>query len=250
MRAFALLRGRLGQEAGFTLVELVTTCALMGVVMTGVVNILVSGQRASSDGQARLTAQQNVQLAFTRLEYDARCASSATLLNKTGSNGAGVYLVLPIQCTHSTGNVTWCVTSGSLVRTTGTTCSATTNKNTFISNVSTATPFSCSSPTNGSLPQLAVALTVNSTTHNSDKVSASDNITIHNVPSTYNTSSATLPATTLTVNSTSGFPTSGTLNTPNGAIAYTGTTATTFTGASGGSGTLATNSDLVSSTGC
>jgi len=189
MRAFAALRTRLGEETGFTLVELVTTCALMGIVMTGVVNIFVSGQRASSDGQARLAAQQNVELAFTRLEYDARCAQTATLLNKTGSNGAGVYLTFPsgasviVPCSHATGNVTWCVTSGSLIRTTGTTCSATTNQDTFVSSVTSATPFSCYSPVSGSLPLLKVVFSVNSTTHSSDSVSATDYITMHNASS-------------------------------------------------------------------
>lgn len=191
MKLLDSLRARIRDEAGFTLVELVTTCAVMGVVMTGTVNILVSGQRASSDGQARLTAQQNVQLAFTRLEYDARCASQATLLNKTGSNGAGVYISLPSAatnptnpCSHATGNVTWCVTSGSLVRTTGTTCSATTNQDTFISSVTSSTPFSCYSPVSGSVPQLKVVLSVNSTTHSSDAVSGTDYITLHNASST------------------------------------------------------------------
>jgi prepilin-type N-terminal cleavage/methylation domain-containing protein len=186
MRLLGSLRARLSEEEGFTLIELVTVCALMGIVMTGAVNMLVSGQRATSDGQARLTAQQNIQIAFARLEYDARCASGATLLNKTGSNGAGVYLVLPSSgstpCTHASGNVTWCVTSGSLVRTTGTTCSATTNQNTFVSSLTTSTPFSCYSPTTNALPQLKVVLTVNSTTHSSDASSGTDYITLHNAP--------------------------------------------------------------------
>jgi prepilin-type N-terminal cleavage/methylation domain-containing protein len=191
MRLLDSLRARVRDEAGFTLVELVTTCAVMGVVMAGTVNILVSGERASSDGQARLTAQQNIQLAFTRLEYDARCASSATLLNKSGSNGAGVYISLPSAttnptnpCSHASGDVTWCVTSGSLVRTTGTTCSATTNQDTFISSVTSSTPFSCYSPVSGSLPQLKIVLGVNSTTHSSDAVSGTDYITLHNATST------------------------------------------------------------------
>lgn len=186
MRLLGSLRARLSEEAGFTLIELVTVCALMGIVMTGAVNMLVSGQQATSDGQARLTAQQNIQIAFGRLEYDARCASSATLLNKTGSNGAGVYLVLPsggsTPCTHASGDVTWCVTSGSLIRTTGTTCSATTNQNTFVSSLTTSTPFSCYSPATNALPQLKVVLTVNSTTRNSDKSSGTDYITLHNAP--------------------------------------------------------------------
>ena len=129
-----------------------------------------------------MTSQQAVRVAFDRLEYDARCADTATLLNKTGSNGAGVYLHLPAQCAHSTGTVTWCVTSGSLTRNTGTTCPGTAQ--TFVTSVTSATPFSCYSPVSGSLPQLKVALTVNSSTRNSNKSVATDYITMHNALST------------------------------------------------------------------
>ena len=45
--------------------------------------------------------------------------SKATLV----SGGAGVTLTLPFQCPNATGTVTWCVTSGSLVRYSGSACS-------------------------------------------------------------------------------------------------------------------------------
>lgn len=163
-------------ESGYSLVELLVTMVILGIVMTGLVNIFVSGERASADGQARLTGQQNVQVAFTRLEYDARCASSATLLNKSGSVAGGVYLVLPSQCSHSTGNVSWCVTSGTLYRTVGTTCGTGIN---LVSGITSATPFSCNTVTSGTYPQLKVALTVN-TGGTSDGTTATDYITMHN----------------------------------------------------------------------
>lgn len=243
------LRAHLQPQSGFTLIEMLVSMVVMGLVMGGLANIFISGSRASSDGQARLTSQQNVTVALTRLEYDARCASTASLLNKTGSNGGGVYLSIPAECTHSTGDVSYCVTSGSLVRYAATTCTGT--GETLASSVTSATPFSCYTPTGAVDPQLVVALRVDSG-GTSDATSATDYITMHNVATTYNTGGATaLPATTITVGSTTvGFPAAGSLNTPNGVITYTGTTSTTFTGATGGTGTLAALAPVVWAGGC
>ncbi|HEY2072102.1 MAG TPA: type II secretion system protein [Gaiellaceae bacterium] len=183
MKAIAS-RLRLHSESGFTLVELIISMAVMGIILGGLADVFVSGERANADATARMTSQQSVRAAFDRLEYDARCASTGTLLNKTGSNGAGVYLVLPSQCDHASGTVTWCVSSGSLIRNSGTTCAATTHRLTYITSVTSATPFSCYSPVSGSTPQLRVALTVNPSTRNSDKTTSTDLITMHNAAST------------------------------------------------------------------
>src|SRR4051794_38299277 len=106
------MRGRVSDERGFTLVELVIVMVILAIVMTGLVSLLVSGARADSDTQARLEAQQTTRLAVDRFEYEVRCASSATIL----SSGAGVYLNLPAQCDHASGNISWCVSSGTLSR--------------------------------------------------------------------------------------------------------------------------------------
>lgn len=180
MRSIAW-RARLRDESGFSLVELVVVCACMGIVLGAVVTILVSGQQASAAGQARLTSQENVRVAFDRLEYDARCASTGTLLGKSGSVAQGVYLTIPSQCSHSSGNVTWCVNSGNLVRIVGTACS--TAGLTYIGSVTSATPFSCYSPVAGSLPQLKIALTVNAGNQSSDASAATDYITMMNAAS-------------------------------------------------------------------
>ena len=109
---------------------------------------------------------------------------SMELATWTGSNGTGVYLVLPAQCSHASGNVTWCVTSGSLVRNTGTTCAATAGLNTFVRNVTSTTPFSCYVPSGAALPQLEVVLSVNTTTASSTSKSATDYITMFNATAT------------------------------------------------------------------
>jgi prepilin-type N-terminal cleavage/methylation domain-containing protein len=171
-------RARLRAESGFSLVELIITMVVMGIVMGGLVNIFTSGERASADATARMTSQQDVRVALDRLEYDTRCASVASIL----SSGAGVALTLPSQCSHATGNIVWCVSSGSLLRLSGTTCTG--SAQTYVGNVTSGTPFSCYSPVSGSTPQLKVILTLNPSTRNSDKTSATDYITMRNASST------------------------------------------------------------------
>ena len=72
---------RLAAEDGVTLIELIIVCALLGVVMVGIVNMLISGSRAQRDTSGRVDAQQGARLAIDRLEYEARCASSVTRLS-------------------------------------------------------------------------------------------------------------------------------------------------------------------------
>jgi prepilin-type N-terminal cleavage/methylation domain-containing protein len=170
------MRARLGAEDGFSLIELVIVCLILGVVLTGIVNVFVSGTRAQADVQGRTTGQQNARLALDRLEYEARCATSATLV----SAGAGVSLSLPSQCSHATGTVTWCVASGVFTRFTAASCTGTGQA--YVSSVTSATPFSLLTAATGAgiLPRLKVSLTVNPTGRSSDAFTLADAITLQN----------------------------------------------------------------------
>jgi len=53
------IRSRLGAERGYSLVELLTVMAIMGVVMTGVTALLVQGSNAEVDMNGRFQAQQD-----------------------------------------------------------------------------------------------------------------------------------------------------------------------------------------------
>jgi prepilin-type N-terminal cleavage/methylation domain-containing protein len=164
----------LREESGFTLVELIIVCVLLGIVMVGLSNVLVSGIRASSDAQARMTSQQNVRLAFDRLEFEARCATSATILG----SGQGVKLTLPTQCSHAAGTVSWCVTGGVFTRYVAASCAgASTIK--YVNSITSATPFSLLTAT-GTLPRLRLALTVNTTNRPSDAFTLTDAIAMRN----------------------------------------------------------------------
>jgi len=168
------MRARLAGDGGFTLVEMLVAMAMTVIIMVGIVNLLVSGTRAGANANARLDAQQNTRIALDRLEFDVRCASGAALL----SSGAGVHLTLPTQCTHATGNLTWCVISGVLWRSSGSVCAA--SGQSYISHVTSATPFSLPAAASGDLPQLAVSMTVDDTSQTDDGVTLTDAITLRN----------------------------------------------------------------------
>lgn len=157
-----------------SLVELLLVCAVLILIMGGVSNVFISGLRASSDTQSRLTSQENLRQALDRLEYETRCADTATLL----SSGAGVHLHFETQCTHATGDVSWCVVSGALVRYgAATTCTGT--GVTLASDITTATPFSCVTP-DGTLPQLQIAMTVTAAATPGATSSQTEAVTLRN----------------------------------------------------------------------
>jgi prepilin-type N-terminal cleavage/methylation domain-containing protein len=167
------MKRRLADEAGMSLVELLMVLVILSVLLAGLANIFVSGLRTGSDSTARFAGQQNVRTAVARLEFEVRCASGATV----GASGGSVQLTLPSQCSHATGSYTWCISSGSLIRYTGTACSGTSQ--TFASNVTTATPFTLVTAT-GYLPRLQINLGVNTSGGKSTAVSIADVITLRN----------------------------------------------------------------------
>ena len=168
---------KLADESGVTLVEVLITMILLGIVLGGLSNILVSGLRASSDTSARTGGQANIQTAVNRLEYELRCSSGATVPN-AGVANSSVTLTLPTECVNTTQTTyTWCVSGGSLLRYAASTCTGTAQ--TFATDVTTATPFTLTH-TSGDLPQLTIDLTVNLSTRSSDAVSVADTITLRN----------------------------------------------------------------------
>lgn len=169
------MKHRLAAADGYTLVELLIVIALLGFLTAGISGMLVSGQRAQSDASARVAGQGSARQALDRLEYEARCASYASILN----SGAGVALTLPAQCPHATGNVTWCVASGVLTRYAGTTTCSGGTSYPFINSVTTPTPFSLVWGTSN-LPRLQIALGVNTIGRGSGSVTFNDLIAMRN----------------------------------------------------------------------
>jgi prepilin-type N-terminal cleavage/methylation domain-containing protein len=135
----ARLRARLAQEDGMTLVELLTTMSILGLVMTGIITMFVTGLNAETDMNNRFQAQQNARLALVDLRTEIGSACSVSQGTVTGeTSGSALTVVLPnptpasgsSACSSGTTTVIWCAASATLAapytlyRSTGATCSS------------------------------------------------------------------------------------------------------------------------------
>jgi Tfp pilus assembly protein PilW len=172
-----MTRQRRADESGLMLIELLVVCVLLGVVMAGLVNVFVSGTRAASDTDGRFQAQQDTRLAVDRLRSETRCAQSAALTAGVAT-GAGVTLTLPASCPGGGGAVTWCVNAGTLTRYAGAACSGAGMP--FVRSIVSPAPFTLPTPASGTLPQVRVAISANTTGRASDGFSLDYTFTLRN----------------------------------------------------------------------
>jgi len=124
-----------------TLIELLTTMTILGLVMTAIVVMFGSGLTAVTDMNTRFQAQQNARLALSSLRNDIGGACTVTVGSVTGETaGSALTLVLANPnptaganaCSSGTTTVTWCAASAShaapfgLYRQVAATCSSST----------------------------------------------------------------------------------------------------------------------------
>jgi len=177
------MRSLLHNESGFSMIELLVVSVILIIVMAGLATIFGIGLTTSQASSQTLASQSGVVVALDRLDFEGRCAQSATRI----SAGAGVTFTYPSagQCVHqgsSVTSVTWCVQSGSLVRYAGSPPAACPVSGTsWATKVTSPTPFSCT--TTGSLPSLNVNLTVNTGTTTLTSATGTDTITLQNAAS-------------------------------------------------------------------
>jgi prepilin-type N-terminal cleavage/methylation domain-containing protein len=115
------VRSRLGGEAGYSLVEMLTVMVIMSIVFAGITDIFVSGSKAQADQDNRFQAQLGTRLALDKIRKDIHCASDVTPFATSS-----VTLKLPSGCG---GDVSWCTVAVTgytnryrLYRQGGTTC--------------------------------------------------------------------------------------------------------------------------------
>ena len=152
------IRTLLAAERGYSLVELLTVMAIMGVVMTGVTALLVSGANAEVDMNGRFQAQQAARVAFDKIRRDGHCASVAALTGQTQAT-----LTLPSTCGSQ---LSWCTvavgsstTRYALYRQSGSTCGTSGVK--WADYLTSGNVFTYTAQSSQSLAKLSVDLPVN-----------------------------------------------------------------------------------------
>jgi len=116
-------RRRLREPGGYTLVELITVCAILSVILGALTTLFVAATKSELDQNRRFQAQQQARLALDKLRREVHCASAIT----PSGQSSYVTLTLPAQCPTGSGSVTWCTyplstTRYALYRATGTSC--------------------------------------------------------------------------------------------------------------------------------
>src|SRR3569833_3223160 len=111
----------LRDESGFTLIELVVTCAMLGIVLSAITTVFVGASHAELNLNTRFRAQEAARVALTTLRKDARNACVANVVSGTSETIATAKVdppqPPPIDATTACGKtagtnltmVTWCV---------------------------------------------------------------------------------------------------------------------------------------------
>ena len=114
-------RLRIGGEAGYSLVEMLTVMVIMSIVFAGITDIFVAGSKASAEQDRRFQAQLSTRLALDKIRRDIHCASDVTPYSTTSAT-------LKITACGG-GDMTWCTVAVTgytnryaLYRQAGTTC--------------------------------------------------------------------------------------------------------------------------------
>ena len=139
-----LLRA-LRRERGYTLVEMLATLSILGVVMGALGTLFVSATNSEADMNNRFRAQQTARVALDNMRREVHCASAATPGTANGPTSSVTLTLpsfcktlpqplpspLPSYCSTSSGqttcSVTWCTRNvatnrNALYRVTGSTC--------------------------------------------------------------------------------------------------------------------------------
>jgi hypothetical protein len=160
------IRALLAREQGYSLVELLTVCTIMTVVIGALTTLFVGASKGELDMNRRFQAQESARLAIDKLRREIHCASA---VSPSGSSSS-IVLSIPAQCptAHGFTSIRWCVfappaaPSGryALYRSTAATCTTATGVK-WADYLTTPSIFTYTAQSSQSLANLAVALVVN-----------------------------------------------------------------------------------------
>jgi type II secretory pathway pseudopilin PulG len=153
------MRGRLCEEKGTTLSELVVVMAIMVTVITALANVFVSGSNAEVDLSNRFQAQSDARMMLDRFRREAHNSCKAT---STGSSNVTLWSLSSGVCTS---RATWCAHGTAprfaIYRKAGTTCDNTGTR--WADHLVSDTVFTVIDPSAGTLPRVGVKMTVDLT---------------------------------------------------------------------------------------
>ena len=114
------LRERLGRDDGYTLVELITVMAILGIVLAPLSSSFASGMVQQASQTRREQAYANARVALQRLRLDVHCASAVTsveqnsyggftlTLTESNDQSAGGWCPAVIPAGAASSGVQWC----------------------------------------------------------------------------------------------------------------------------------------------
>ena len=95
----------MGEERGYTLIELLVTMLILTIVVGSLTTVFVSGSSAQVDLDRKFQAQQQARLALDRIRVDIHCATAAQA--QTINSYPGVKLAVG-NCFSATPTISWC----------------------------------------------------------------------------------------------------------------------------------------------
>jgi type II secretory pathway pseudopilin PulG len=162
------IRTRLAGECGYSLVELVTVVAVLGLVMGSLTTVFVSASNGELGMNRRFQAQQNARVAMDKLRQEIHCATS---VSPTGPSSS-ITITIPPQCPTAGGfsTIRWCALAPpgapagryALYRSTDATCT-TANGAKWADYLTSTSVFTFTQQSSQSLAALGVAFTVDLT---------------------------------------------------------------------------------------
>lgn len=174
---------RLGAgERGFTLVEMLTVMAILGVVLTGITTLFVAGLNSEVDINNRFQAQLNARVALDRLRREVHCANA---ISPSGP-ASTVTLTLPSQCKNGTGAIKWCAvavggsgTRYALYRSTADPCGDASDRK-YADYLTSSSVFDYTVQSNQSLGKMKVTLPVDVNTAKPGSYKLQDSLVLRN----------------------------------------------------------------------
>jgi Tfp pilus assembly protein PilW len=185
VRLVLRLRTLLRSERGFSLIELISSMAILMTVMGGLTALLVSGTTGQVDMNRKFQAQSEARLGLDKLRRDVHCAWNVS----PAGTSATKTLTINASCPSSGGStsITWCtVANGTgrygLWRYSAATCSGGTGRK-IADYLTTQNAFTYTAPVVGSkeLKTLGVTLAVNLTPTRTERVyTLTDSLVLRN----------------------------------------------------------------------